>query len=277
MKQFVRELDEGIEVFRSTARLANRFCRPRGDLRVLIFNVFNHETLKDLLSIRDRIYDLPIILILPDNKKMTVLKGHEFQKKIIEEMSKVKVLGNEEGLIPAFGVFVQQLPAEFWNGFARRIVNSVPEDLIEPAEVLLVNAAHECGYHTGYGIITSDEWKQEVSPMIEKAPEDVLHGAFAVFTAWGWAQSEVIDIIPNEKMVVRAYDYYESDVMLYGQAARPSAYMIRGVTAAFMDLAYGGEYDPDGKSGIHTFRCEQTKGIEIGDDYGEFIVTRAAE
>jgi hypothetical protein len=197
------------------------------------------------------------------------------RKKIIEEMSKVKVLGNEEGMIPGFNVYVQQLPSEFWNGFARRIDNSVPEDLIEVAEALLKNAAHECGYHTGYGIITSDEWNSVVSPMIEKAPEDVLHGAFAVFTAWGWAQSEVIEIVPNEKMVVRAYDYYESDVMLYGKAQRPSAYMIQGVAAAFMDLAYGGNYDATGKTGMRTFQCEQVKGIEIGDDYGEFVVTKA--
>ncbi len=196
------------------------------------------------------------------------------RKKVISEMSKVKVLGNEEGMIPAFGVYVQQLPGEFWNGFARRLVNSVPEDLIEAAEGLLVNAAHECGYHTGYGIITSDEFNTIVGPMIENAPEDVLHGAFAVFTAWGWAQSEVVEHAAGEKMVVRAYDYYESDVMLCGKAERPSAYMIRGVCGAFMDLAYGGEYDSTGKSGIYTFQCEQTKGIEIGDDYGEFVVTR---
>lgn len=197
------------------------------------------------------------------------------RKKIIEEMSKVKVLGNEEGMIPAFGVYVQQLPGDFWNGFARRIVNSVPQDLIEVAEGLLVNAAHECGYHTGYGIITSDEFKTVVAPMIENAPEDVLHGAFAIFTAWGWAQSEVVELVPNQRMVVRAYDYYESDVMLFGKAQRPSAFMIRGVSAAFMDLAYGGDYDPSGQTGMRTFQCVQTKGIEVGDDYGEFLVTRA--
>jgi hypothetical protein len=197
------------------------------------------------------------------------------RKKIIAEMSKVTVLGDQEGMIPAFGVYVQQLPAEFWNGFARRIVNSVPEDLIETAETLLVNCAHECGYFTGYGIITSDIWNQVVGPMIEQAPEDVLHGAFAVFTAWGWAKSEVAELVPNEKMVIRAYDYYESDVVLYGKAGRPTAYMIQGVSAAFMDLAYGGPFDPTGKTGLNTFRSVQTKGIEIGDDYGEFVVTRA--
>ncbi len=193
------------------------------------------------------------------------------RKKIIEDMSKVSVLGDQNGLIPAFGVYINQLPASFWNGFADKITNSVPADLYEAAATLLVNAAHECGYHTGYGIITSEEWKAVVAPMIENAPEDVLHGAFAVFTAWGWAKSEIVELVPGEKMVVRAYDYYESDVVEYGKTPVHTGYMVRGVSAAFMDLAYGKPY-PDG---MRTFTCAQVKGIESGDDYGEFVVTRA--
>ena len=185
------------------------------------------------------------------------------------------VVGNDEGLVPAFNVFVTQLPAQFWNSFAERLTRQVPPDLLEAAEWLLVNAAHECGYHTGYGIITSDEWNAIVGPMIEDPPADVLHGAFAVFTAWGWAKAEIVEIVPGEKMVVRAYDYYEADVVSYGSSDKLSAYMIRGVSAAFMDLAYGGEYDPSGETGLRTFQCAQTKGIECGDDYGEFVVTKA--
>jgi hypothetical protein len=199
------------------------------------------------------------------------------RKVIIDAMSKVEVIGNEEGLIPAFNVFITQLPARFWNSFAERLSRSVDPELLEAAEFLLVNAAHECGYHTGYGIITSEEWKAVVEPMVENVPEDILHGAFAVFTAWGWAKSEIVELVPKEKMVVRAYDYYESDVVAYGSSTKPSAYMIRGVSAAFMDLAYGGDYDKTGKTGLHTFQCIQTKGIECGDEYGEFVVTRATE
>ncbi len=147
--------------------------------------------------------------------------------------------------------------------------------MLEAAEVLLVNAAHECGYHTGYGIITSEEWKSVVEPMIEKAPEDVLHGAVAVLAAWGWANAEIAELVPGRRMVVRAYDYYEADPTAYGRASRPHAYMLRGVCAAFMDLAYGGPYDSTGRTGLRTFTCIQTKGIESGDPYGEFVVTRA--
>jgi len=193
---------------------------------------------------------------------------------IIDSLSKIDIKGNQDGLIPGFGVFVNQFPAGFWNAFAERLIQKVGGDLTEAAEWLLVNAAHECGYHTGYGIITSEEWKAVVAPMIEKSPEDVLYGAFAVFTAWGWAKSEVVELIPGEKMVVRAYDYYESDLVTYGKKKRPCAFMVRGVSAAFMDLAYGGNYDPEGKTGLRTFECAQTKGIECGDEYGEFVITK---
>jgi hypothetical protein len=197
------------------------------------------------------------------------------RKQIIEAMSKIELVGNEEGLIPACNVLVNQLPTAFWNSFAEKLTLHVDADLREAAEMLLVNAAHECGYHTGYGIITSEEWKAIVAPMVEKVPEDILHGAFAVFTAWGWAKSEIVELVPKEKMVVRAYDYYEADVVSYGASRKHSAYLIRGVSAAFMDLAYGGPYDPTGKTALNTFQCVQTKGIECGDEYGEFVVTRA--
>lgn len=191
------------------------------------------------------------------------------RKAIIENMSKIQVEGNEEGLIPAFGVYVQQLPTDFWNEFAAKMVRSVRPDLVEHCEGLLIDAAHQCGYHTGHGIITSDEWNRVVGPMVEKVPEDVLHGAFAIFTAWGWADAEIVELVPEELMVVRAYNYYEADGAKKSGVNRPFAYMIRGVAGAFMDLAYGGPYP----NGLYSYVCAQTKGIEVGDAYGEFVVT----
>ncbi len=198
------------------------------------------------------------------------------RKQIIRDMARVVegIQGNQDGVIPAFNVFVQQLPIGFWNGFSERLTRTVPKDLQESAEWLLVNAARECGYHTGYGIITSDEWNAVVQPMVE-GPEDTLRGAFAVLTAWGWAKADIIELTPGESMTVRAYDYYEADVVGYGASTKLSGYMLRGICGAFMDLAYGGPYDPTGASGMGTFTCVQTKGIECGDDYGEFVVTRA--
>ncbi len=195
------------------------------------------------------------------------------RKKIIEQMSQIDLLPDENGIIEGYNVLINQLPTEFWNSFSERLTIKTSEDMLEAKEFLLYNAAHECGYHTGYGIITSDEWNAVVKPMIEKAPEDILYGAYAVFSAWGWADSEIVELVPGQKMVVRAYNYYESDIVASGASKKMSAYMIAGVSAAFMELAYAGEYDPKGAP-IGTFVCKQVKGIECGDSYGEFIVTK---
>ena len=197
------------------------------------------------------------------------------RKKIIDDLSKIEVIGGDNGLIESFNVFVNQLPTAFWTGFAERLLGKTGRDLLSETEYLLTNAAQECGYHTGYGIITSEEWKAVVEPMVETV-EDVLHGAFAVFTAFGWANVEIIELEPGVRMIVRAYDYYEADSVKIGKTNKKSAYLIRGVSAAFMALAYSGDYTTDG-SKVNDYCCKQVKGIECGDDYGEFIVEKTTD
>lgn len=192
---------------------------------------------------------------------MTVMRD-----KVVEALAGLTVQGDEEGLIPAFNVLVNQLPADFWNTFAERLMNAAPPERKKDVEKALINCAYECGYHTGYGIITSDEFKNVVNPMVTQGAKDVLRGAYAVFTAWGWAKSGIIKIDEGNQMTVRATDYYESD----GVKGDKRAFMIRGVSAAFFELAYAEEY-PDG---MNTYKCEQTKGIECGDPFGEFVVTK---
>jgi hypothetical protein len=102
--------------------------------------------------------------------------------------------------------------------------------------------------------------------MVTEGAKDVLRGAYAVFTAWGWAKSGIVQIKEGERMVIRAVDYYESD----GGGDGLRAFMIRGVSAAFMELAYAKEYP----NGMNTFTCDQTKGLEMGDQFGEFVVTK---
>ncbi|MCL2766347.1 MAG: hypothetical protein FWD21_01510 [Peptococcaceae bacterium] len=194
---------------------------------------------------------------------------------IINEFSRLNLVGDEKGLIPGFGVYLQRLPSRIWTTFSDRLTRNLPDELFETAEYLLVSAAHEYGYHTGHCIVSSEEWKAVVAPMIENVPEDTLYGVFAIINAWGWAKAEIHKLVPGETMVVRAYDYYEADVVDYGKSNKMSAYTLTGVAGAFMDLVYGGEYDPTGKTGLHTFKAKQIKGIECGDEYGEIVVARA--
>ncbi len=185
---------------------------------------------------------------------------------VVKQLAELNITGNEEGLIPGYNVLVNQLPAQFWNNVAERMMAAAPADKKEEVEAALVNAAYECGYHTGYGIINSDEFKSAVTPMVTEGAKDVLRGAYAVFTAWGWAKSGIVQIKEGERMVIRAMDYYESD----GAPGEKRAFMIRGVSKAFMELAYSAPYP----EGMNTFDCEQTQGLECGDKYGEFVVTK---
>ena len=186
---------------------------------------------------------------------------------VVKQLADLEVQGNEEGLIPGFNVLVNLLPVAFWNTFTERIIEAAPAERLKEVEDALVDCALVCGYNTGYGIITSEEFKSVVDPMVTEGAKDILRGAYAVFTAWGWAKSGIVQIKEGERMVVRAQDYYESD----SKPGYLTAFMIRGVSSAFFDLAYGNPY-PDG---LYTFKCEQTKGIEVGDPFGEFVVTQS--
>ena len=185
---------------------------------------------------------------------------------VVKSLAKITVQGDENGLIPEYEVLVNLLPVKLLNTFSERIMAAAPPDKKAEVEEGLVRAAYECGYHTGCGIITSDIFNDVVLPMVTEGEKDILRGAYATFTAWGWAKSGIVQLKEGEKMVIRAFDYYEADSG--GEGLR--GYMLRGLSQAFFDLAYAEPY-PDG---MDTYICRQSKGIEVGDPYGEFIVTK---
>jgi len=185
---------------------------------------------------------------------------------VVKSLAKLNVQGDENGLIPEYDVLVNLLPVNLLNTFSERMMAAAPAEKKAVVEDGLVRAAYECGYHTGCGIITSDIFNDVVLPMVTEGEKDILRGAYAAFTAWGWAKSGIVQLKEGEKMVIRANDYYEAESQ--GEGLR--AYMIRGLSQAFFELTYSDPY-PDG---MDTFVCQQTKGIELGDPYGEFVVTK---
>ena len=202
--------------------------------------------------------------------------------KLVSDFSKFKIKSNSDGLIPISNVFIIKFPSKFFNIFSLNLLNSIMnspckigetsicEDLYNYAAGLLENASAECGYNTGCAVINSEEFEAVMGSSAKK-PEDILYGLFAVAASWGWGDLEIIELIPDEKLVLRIYDYYESDVKGSLQSNHYFAYMWTGVARAFMDLIYGPKCPPQ-RFGV--FKCTQTKGIELGDSYGEFIVTK---
>lgn len=186
---------------------------------------------------------------------------------VVKSLAKINIIeGDENGLIPEYDVLVNLLPTSLLNALAEKLMSAAPPEKKPMVAEGLVRAAYECGYHTGCGIITSDAFNDVVLPMVTEGEKDILRGAFAAFTAWGWAKSGIVQLKPGEKMVIRANDYYEADSG--GEGLR--AYMLRGLCQAFFDLTYADPYP----AGMDTYVCQQVKGIEVGDPHGEFIVTR---
>ena len=141
------------------------------------------------------------------------------------------------------------------------------------AKTLLIEAAQECGYATFQGVRNSWEWEEIVTPMIEKK-EDQISGFAAVAVAFGWGDLEVKAILPEKKLRIRVRDSYEASGYLerYGTATSGKCYMLRGVTAAFMDLIYGGDY-PDG---CFNYTAEEPLCRAKGDPYCEFVARKSS-
>ena len=173
---------------------------------------------------------------------------------------------SHDGLIPAYNVLMSTLPTEFWNNFCHRMVDAVPQEKRSEVEEGLTQGYNDCGYHTGQGVVTSKEFQAVITPMVTEGKKDILRGAFAVMTAVGMSKSGIVQNKEGERLVIRSVNYYTGD--------RPSdemrGYLLQGACPAFYDLVYGPPY-PDGKG---TFTCEQVAGLECGDPFGEFIVTK---
>ena len=162
--------------------------------------------------------------------------------------------------------------AQYYNKLSFDFEKKMGKEKEAEAMMLLIEAAQECGYATFQGIRNSWEWEEIVTPMIEKN-EDQISGFAAVAVAFGWGDLEVKEILPEKKLRIRVCDSYEASGYLerYGAAGSGKCYMLRGVTAAFMDLIYGGDY-PDG---CFNFTAEEPLCRAKGDPYCEFVARKS--
>ena len=108
--------------------------------------------------------------------------------------------------------------------------------------------------------------------MIDKK-DDQITGFAAAVVAFGWGDIEVKEILPEKKLRIRVNDSYEASGYLerYGTATSGKCYMLRGVTAAFMDLIYGVDY-PDG---CFDFVAEEPLCRAKGDPFCEFVAKKS--
>lgn len=206
---------------------------------------------------------------------------------VIEAVAGLDLTGNDDGLIPAFGLYLTRNYADFYNKVSFRFRRRVAEELSsqEIADELLVETGHRCGFHTFGGIMTSPEWDAVVGPMLESSA-DWIHGIVAVINALGWGIWRVAELVPGERLVIRVYDCYESIGYRrwFGRAETPVEFLVQGGAAALMNLVYYGDIatrDGVEKSlyselfeGRGGFDAELTRSVATGDDVVEVVVTR---
>lgn len=182
-------------------------------------------------------------------------------------------LRESKGIIPLFGVYLSLFSVNYYNRLSFDFEIKMGKPREAEARTLLVEAAQECGYATFQGIRNSWEWGQVVAPMIENR-EDQISGFAAVAVAFGWGDLEVAQLVPGEKLVIRVSDSYEASgyLQLHGLAKSAKCYMLRGVTGAFMDLIYGGDYP----EGLYVFSAAENFCRAKGDACCEFIARKSS-
>lgn len=209
---------------------------------------------------------------------------------IREALTGMEIAGNEDGAISAFGVLLTRMYSNYYASISYKYLKAMEAEIgemgTEMAEELLTEAGHVCAFHTFGGIMESNEWNALIKPTL-KDKADWVHGITACLNALGWGKLEVVELVPNEKLVMRVHSGYENNYYLdnYADSHRPKALFKVGATAGIMNLIYHGDitsnteltsdyYDKVFKT-EGRFVGKQTKCRSLGDEYDEFVAERA--
>ncbi|HVO67929.1 MAG TPA: hypothetical protein VMT12_15740 [Syntrophales bacterium] len=74
---------ENVKIYRTVDGLSRGLRQPRNEVTLAILLASSKEDLINLLSIRDLLSDMKIILILPDSDPETVAKGHMLRPRFL--------------------------------------------------------------------------------------------------------------------------------------------------------------------------------------------------
>ena len=163
------------------------------------------------------------------------------EQAIIDALVQMPIMGGDEGLIPAFGVYLALTPADFYNLMCIQFVEQMrAKGLFRTARRLLTFAGETCAMNTFRGIMASAEWDALIAPMI-KQKSDNLFGLIALSNGFGWGNWRATAHQPAETLTIESLNGYEA--MGYreyrGVCDSPQCFMLCGVSAGMMELVYG--------------------------------------
>ena len=194
------------------------------------------------------------------------------------------MVGNEEGYIPAFGVYITRNLSDYVNRlqfeFVRAMKDVGGEYGEQLASELLLEAGHACGFFTYGGVMSSDEWNELVKPYLH-TPEDWIKGLASLINTMGWGYHTIVEV-SRERAIFRNYNDFEdlSYMRMYGMAQKPVHWANSGGFTGLMQLIYNtdlinGEVI-DTEEGFRNMRRSKAKyktrmlkSIACGDDYLE--------
>lgn len=199
-----------------------------------------------------------------------------------------QLVGNEEGYIPAFGVYLARNQSDYVNRlqfeFKRALRDVAGEYGEKLGTELLLESGHACGFFTYGGVMTSEEWKAVVKPHL-RTREDWIRGLAALINTMGWGCHVAVELSP-ERAVFRNYNDFEdlSYMRMYGRADKPVPTATSGGYSGLMHLVYStdlvhGEV-VDTEEGFRQLRrakakykARMRKSIASGDGYLEVEIS----
>lgn len=199
------------------------------------------------------------------------------------------MVGNEEGMIPAFGVNLVRNQSDYVNRlqfeFVRAMTEVAGEYGVTLAGELLLEAGYACGFFTYGGVMTSQEWSDVIRPLLY-TKEDWIWGLLALINTMGWGYHTAIELAP-ERAVFRNYNDFEdlAHVRMYGTSTYPTHWANSGGFTGLMQLVYHTDLVEgvrieteqgfrDMRRSVRGYKTRMTKGISCGDDYLEVKIFR---
>lgn len=194
------------------------------------------------------------------------------------------MVGNEEGYIPAFGVYITRNLSDFINRlqfeFVRAMRGVGGEYGEQLASELLLEAGHACGFFTYGGVMTSEEWNTYVKPYLQTR-EDWIKGLASLINTMGWGYHTIVEV-SRQRAIFRNYNDFEdlSYMRMYGIANKPVHWANSGGFTGLMQLIYNtdlvnGELinTEEGFRNMRRskakYKTRMLKSIACGDDYLE--------
>jgi predicted hydrocarbon binding protein len=214
----------------------------------------------------------PTIAVPTERGGPFVRSANVDEQAIIDAVVGIPMNGDAAGLIPAFSVYLGNMPADFYNQICIGFVEAMRALGREKAAMrLLVSDAEHCGMNTFRGIMHSPEWDGLIAPMVRDRA-DALIAIIAISNALGWGDWHVTAHTPTSLSLESRYGYEAVGFREYrGVASMSQCAMLTGVAAGVMELVYG-EGTVEDRYG--TFASREEHCVACGDPACHFAVER---